>query len=217
MFNLPRFLISPIACFLCLPIMCHFRVDPRYSTLDFPHDNAYINTRQPIITGSLYDQYLKAVVGETIHIFINGSRTGSTRSNEYGIYRCILEQPLDDGVYTISILCVESEMTIGPVSMTIDTSLPTTTIVYPQENDRIHATLVSVSGMTEPYAMVTTYVDNDIYGQICYADQGGVWSIDYPAKEGFHTIVAHASNRAGTQGPLSKVQHFFVDVVELTK
>lgn len=194
--------------------ICHTQtVDIGYSTIDFPYNDAYINTMRPTITGSLYNEYKQAVIGETVQIFLNGNLVGSTTSSRHGIYTYTLEQDLIDGVYTVSIICIESGVAMGPVSMNIDTRIPMTTIVYPQENSTVQADSFIVSGTTEPYAMVTTYLDNDVYGQICYADQGGAWSIDYPCEHGAHTIVAHAIDIAGNQGPLSNIQHFFVDLV----
>lgn len=211
MFNKSIFLTCIIVCFLLHEKICHTQtVDIGYSTIDFPYNNAYINTKQPTITGSLYNERQQVVFGETVHFFLNGELIGSTSSDEHGIYSYTLEKQLLDGVYAVTVLCVDSEVIMGPIQMNIDTSIPTTIILYPNENDTIQTNIFTVLGTTEKYAMVTTYLDNDTYGQICYADQGGAWSIDYPLENGAHTLMANAIDIAGNQGPLCDTLNFTV-------
>ena len=59
------------------------------STIDFPHDQAYINTNQPTIVGTLRDENGNPVINETVQILIDGAAVGTTTSDDNGIYRSI--------------------------------------------------------------------------------------------------------------------------------
>lgn len=198
---------------LLSPLSYTSQADIRYSCIDFPYDNAYINTKNPTITGSLYDSKQRAVSGETVHIFLNNEFVGSTRSNDHGVYSYTLPQELADGPYVIYVSCKDSGLQIPAVIMYIDTSIPLTTVTFPEENEAISMSVLRITGTTEQDASVTVYINEDTYGQMCYADQGGAWSLDCELQDGTHTVTAQASNRAGNQGPLSNIRHFVVTIL----
>lgn len=189
------------------------QVDIRYSCIDFPYDDAYINSKAPTITGSLYDAEKRPVAAETVQIFLNNELVGSAISNPYGIYRYTLPQELEDGSYRVFVFCLDSGIELCPVTMYIDTKIPLTAIILPEENESISTSMVTITGTTEQDALVTVYINEDTYGQICYADQGGAWSLDCELPDGRYTVTAQATDRAGNQGPLSKIRNFVVTIV----
>jgi hypothetical protein len=183
------------------------------STIDFPHDQSYINASQPTIIGTLRDDKNNPVKNQTVQILINGTVIGTALSDVNGIYRFSVAQVLADGQYQVSVICVNDAIVIGSNQFTIDTTLPSIAITYPQEGDVVTiSNTVTISGTTESEAMVVTFLDADTFGNICYADAYGNWSIDYEIDNGAHTITAQATDIAGNQGDLSQVTNFSVNV-----
>lgn len=187
-------------------------VNSTNSTIDFPHDQAYINTNNPTIIGTLRDDAGNPVTDETVQILIDGYSIGSATSDENGIYRFPVAQALPDGHYELSIFCVESQAIIESNQFTIDTIAPSITITYPQDGQTLATNSVLFSGTTEQNAMVMVFVDADIFGNICYADGNGNWSIEYELANGNHTIAVQATDIAGNQGYMSDVINFSVNV-----
>lgn len=185
-----------------------------YSTINFPYHLAFINATRPTITGSLLDDNQNPAGNETVEIFVNGARIGTTTSNNDGIYEFHIEKDLPDGVYVVTVFCVESQSLLGPNSFTVDTTLPLITLVSPSENEIIPNTTFTASGITEANAMVETFLDDDTYGSVCYADESGNWSIEYSADSGLHTLKAQATDLAGNQGPLSDPRSFIITFIK---
>lgn len=181
------------------------------STIDFPHDQAFINTTQPTIIGTLRDAKGDPVSKETVQIFINDNQIGTAVSDQYGIYRLPVTPELPDGQYKLSIFCVESQAVIESNEFTIDTTIPSIVITYPQEGDTVTTNVVNFLGTTEQNAMVITFLDDDTFGQICYADEYGNWLIEYEVDNGDHTFAAQATDIAGNQGYITPGVNFSVD------
>jgi hypothetical protein len=182
------------------------------STIDFPHDQAYINTNYLTIIGTLRDNNGTPVTNETVQILINGYSIGTASSDVNGIYRFPVSQGLPDGQYQLSIFCVESQAIIESNQFNIDTTAPSITIMSPQDGQTITTNTVLFSGLTEQNAMVMVFVDSDAFGNICYADGNGNWSIEYELDSGNHTIAVQATDIAGNQGYISDVLTFSVNV-----
>jgi hypothetical protein len=183
------------------------------STIDFPHDQAYINTNQPTIIGTLRDEKKSPVANETVQILINGTVLGTATSDDNGIYRLLVTPPLADGTYTLSIFCVESQAVVESNQFTIDSTIPAVTITYPENGVTLNTSTVIFTGITEASAMVMTFVDGDTFGNVCYADDAGNWSNEYDGlANGAHTITAQATDIAGNQGYISDVTNFSIDV-----
>lgn len=198
---------------ICSQEMCQATpINTSYSTINFPYHLAYINSVRPIITGSLLDDNRKPVGNETVEIFLNNTHIGTTTSNVDGVYEFQAEQDLTDGQYSVTAFCVESQASLSPNSFTVDTTLPDVAFVYPSEKEIIDSTTFIVSGITEANAMIETFLDNDTYGLVCYADESGNWLIEYNAHSGLHTIKAQATDLAGNQGPESEIRSFIVTV-----
>lgn len=187
-------------------------VNSANSTIDFPHDQSFINTSNPTIIGTLRDDGGNPVTQETVQIVIDGYSIGSAISDENGIYRFPVSQSLPDGQYQLSIFCVESQAVIESNQFNVDTTIPSIVITYPQDGQVITTNSVLFAGTTEQNAMVMVFVDADAFGNICYADEYGNWSIEYELANGSHTIAAQASDIAGNQGYLSEIINFSVSV-----
>lgn len=187
-------------------------VNSTNSTIDFPHDQAYINTNHPTIIGTLRDDNGNPVTDETVQILIDGNSIGSATSDENGIYRFFVSTALIDGQYALSIMCVESQAIIESNRFVIDTTAPSIIIAYPQDGQTITTSSVLFSGTTEENAMVMIFIDGDAFGNICYADENGNWSIEYELENGNHSIAVQATDIAGNQGYMSDVINFSVNV-----
>jgi hypothetical protein len=186
-------------------------VNSANSTIDFPHDQAYINTNYPTIIGTLRDDNGNPVINEMVQIILDGYSIGAATSDENGIYRFSVSQILPDGQYELSIFCVESQAIVESNQFTIDTTAPSITITYPQNGQAITTSSVLFVGTTEQNAMVMIFVDADVFGNICYADENGNWSIEYELANGNHTIAVQATDIAGNQGYMSDVINFSVN------
>jgi hypothetical protein len=186
-------------------------VSPSNSTIDFPHDQSYINTNQPTIIGSMRDAEGAGVSDTTVDIFLDGTKIGSAVSDENGTYRLFVENALADGAYQLSVFCGGVEIASESHQFFVDTTFPTTTILNPQEDEVLTNGAVTISGTTEENAMVIVFLDEDTFGSTCYADASGQWSIEYEnVGNGNHSVVAQATDIAGNQGELSEVRTFLV-------
>jgi len=185
-------------------------VDSDKSTIDFPHDQSYVNTNQPTIIGTLRDSAGVPVINETVQILIDGIVIGTATSDTFGIYRLLVPNALADGEYELSIFCVESQSTIESNTFNVDTTFPLVTITYPQEGAHVSGAVITIAGTTEALAMVVTFLDGDTFGNICYADEYGNWSIEYEVTAGNHSITAQTTDIAGNQGYMCEVINFSV-------
>lgn len=188
-------------------------VNSSYSMINFPYNSAYINATRLTITGSLLDDYKNPVNNETVEISLNNILMGNTVSNSDGIFEFQLQQDLLDGQYEVTVFCLESKTELESSIVTIDTTLPTIAITSPHEHDIIYNSTFTVSGTTQDNAMIETFLDEDTYGLVCYADDSGNWSIDYTADSGLHSIKAQSTDRAGNQSLLSPVRFFTINTL----
>lgn len=192
---------------------CHAAaVNTQYSSINFPYQFAYINATQPTITGSLVDDNRNPVHNETVEISLNGTYVGTTVSNSAGIYALPITHDLPDGQYVVTVFCTDSQRSLASHSFTIDTTTPTLVIENPGDHETLNSTMFTVAGTTEANAMVETFLDDDTYGLVCYADESGNWSIEYSADLGAHAIQAQATDCAGNQSPISDIRHFTITV-----
>ncbi|MCC7414802.1 MAG: hypothetical protein IT346_01795 [Epsilonproteobacteria bacterium] len=199
---------------LCYEHLCQAApVNIRYSLINFPYHSAYINAKQLTVTGSLLDDHKSPVINETLEIFLNNILMGKTVSNNDGIFELQLPQDLLDGQYVVTVFCLESEVLLEPSIITIDTTLPSIAITSPHEHDIIYNSTFTVSGTTQDNAMIETFLDEDTYGLVCYADDSGNWSIDYTADSGLHSIKAQSTDRAGNRSLLSPVRFFTINTL----
>lgn len=189
-------------------------VNIAYSAINFPYDGCYINTAMPTIAGSLQDSNHAPVAGQTIQVLINGNLVGTVTSDDNGVFSYTLGsgQSLSDGVYSVSAHCVQSQVSLTAQGFTVDTVAPAApVIVAPLENQVLSTGDLTINGTCEANATVTTFVDNDPYGDITYADGSGLWSIDYSLINGAHTVTCQAQDIAGNTGALSGVRTFSVN------
>lgn len=189
-------------------------VSPLYSSIDFPHNGAYINTHQPVIVGVLRDNQERVVAYETVQVFVDDIELGTAISDTDGIYRFFLgQQEIPDGKHSVAVFCIESQVLLGSQQFTVDTTLPPITILLPLENEIITNSQVTASGTTEENAKVSVFLNGNTYDDTCYADELGNWSIDYNLANGFHTIRAQATDLAGNEGPLSDIRNFSIIIL----
>lgn len=187
-------------------------VNTANSEINFPIDGGAINTATPTIIGTLLDQNFNPVAGETVAVYVDSSLVGTVSSNSNGVFSFAISSALSDAVHTMSVHCVESSVDLSALSFTIDTVAPVVPVITLPAILGTVSTTFTVTGISEPYAIIQTFLDNDTYGQITYADEIGAWSIDYSADPGMHTITAQATDLAGNQSDVTASRLFTVSL-----
>lgn len=183
------------------------------STIDFPHDQAYINTNQPTIIGTVRDAKNAPLSGLEVQIVVDGIIISTVKCDEYGIYRFYAEAGIADGAHDLIVYDVASQTNIASSHFVIDTIAPDTFITYPANGATLTSSTVVFTGTTEAGAMVEVFVDGDTFGNVCYADDSGNWSIEYDnLANGSHAITAQSTDIAGNQGYVSDITNFSINV-----
>lgn len=187
-------------------------VNAANSAINFPYEGAYINTSTPTVAGSLVDSNYNVVVGETVNISINGVNVATVTSDGNGVFSYQLSAALSDGSYTVGAHCVQTNVNLTTNNFVIDTVAPDAPVIgYPAANDTVTSSTVIVTGTTEPNATITTFMDGDTFGAVCYADGNGNWSNEYDGlANGAHSVTAQASDLAGNTGSVSAATDFTV-------
>jgi len=184
------------------------------SAINFPFEGAVINTATPTIVGSLAASNSSPVSGESVQVKINGVTVATVTSDSNGVFSYQLNNALDDGSYTVDAHCVQSNVDLTTNNFTVDTVAPAApTISLPVLNSTVTNSPVTISGTTETYATITTFMDGDTYGNICYADENGNWAIEYEGlANGLHSVTAQAADLAENAGPTSSAIAFTLSV-----
>ena len=187
-------------------------VNAANSAINFPSDGSYINISTPTIIGTLEDSSFNPVVGESVQIKINGATVGTVTSDSNGVFSYQIANALADGSYTVGAHCVRSNVNLATNGFTVLTTSPAApTIVDPAQSATVSDSTVIVDGTTEVYATVTTFMDGDTFGDICYADENGNWSIEYDGlANGAHSVTAQATDLANNIGLVSAATNFTV-------
>lgn len=183
-------------------------VDVSNSEISFPVDGTFINTANPTVIGMLLDVNFNPIVGETVSIFVDNSLVGTAVSNSNGVFSFAISTELSNAAHTISAHCVESCVDLSTASFTIDTVAPAAPVITLPSMLGTVSSPFTVTGISEPYATIQTFLDNDRYGQVTCADETGVWSIEYSVDPGVHTITAQATDLAGNQSDITASRLF---------
>lgn len=182
------------------------------SAIIYPFADSYISDAIPTITASLLDAAFNPVSGETVILKLDGSTIANPTSDNNGIFSYTVITPLSEGAHVLDAHCVESSVDLTTINFTVDTIAPDApTIVLPTANATIGTNLVTVSGSTEAFATITTFMDGNTYGDICYADEFGNWSNEYTLDNGAHNVTAQVSDLANNVSILSAARDFMVN------
>lgn len=183
-------------------------VNTSNSVILYPFDMSYLNTTKPVIVGQLLDANYAPVSGETVTIKINGSSVGCAQSDNNGVFYYGLVKKLTDGSHTIEAYCVDCQATLSS-SFEVYTETPYAPVILtPTSNSLITDGIAFVSGLAEPYAIITSFLDADTYGKISYADESGNWSTHYEVEDGDHVVTARSTDLAGNQSLVSIARLF---------
>ena len=185
-------------------------VNTTNSTINFPF--GYVNTTTPVVVGSLLDAGYNPVAGETVNVQINGVTVGTVTSDSNGVFSYQVSNALVEGDYTVGAQCVQSAVDLTINDFTVDITPPVApTITYPAQNNILTTSDVIITGITEPNATVTIYLDGNAFGDISYADAYGNWSMEYILNDGFHAVNAQATDLANNTGPVCTTINFNVN------
>jgi large repetitive protein len=187
-------------------------VNAANSAINFPFDGAYTNTSTPTVVGSLENATNSPVSGESVQVKINGVTVATVTSDSNGVFSYQLSNALSDGNYTVDAHCVQSNVNLTTNNFTVDTTPPAAPIItFPSEYYTDNSSTVIVTGTTEANATITVFMDDDTFGEICYADENGDWSIEYDGlANGDHTVSAQATDLAENNGLVSDIITFSV-------
>ncbi|MCC7414803.1 MAG: hypothetical protein IT346_01800 [Epsilonproteobacteria bacterium] len=184
-------------------------VDAANSAISYPFFESFVNDSTPTIIGSLLDTNFNAVSGETVILKIDGSIVAQISSDANGIFSFTPTTALQDGAHTLEAYCVETLASLESVMFTLDTQAPDApSIITPLENAVITNGIALVSGSSEAYATIATFLDNNSYADVCYSDEFGDWSIEYEVADGNHSVIAQACDLAGNTSPVSQARVF---------
>ncbi len=187
-------------------------VDATYSAINFPFDGSFINTETPVVIGSLLDSSFNPVSGETVAVKIDGSTVSNQTSDGNGVFSYMLSTALTETAHTADAHCTQSSVDLTTTNFTVDVTPPAAPVITaPTQNSTVTSSTVTVSGTTEAGATITTFMDSDPYGDICYADDSGNWSIDYDLANASHSVTAQASDEANNAGSTSNATNFTVN------
>lgn len=162
-----------------------------------PMNGASIRDNTPEVTGT-------ASPSATVTVLIDGQEVGTTTADGSGAWRFQTTAALAEGPHEVRARQTLDGATSGDSAsnrFTIDTVGPPTTVrVDPA--DTTEGTTVTASGVTEPNASVTVFVDDAAVGTLM-ADANGLWSLPLPAASlpvGQHRVTAQATDAAGNMG-----------------
>lgn len=178
------------------------------SAILYPFDMSHLNTTKPVIIGQLLDANYSPVAHETVTLKIDGSSVGCTQSDSNGVFYYGLGKKLPDGSHSIEAYCVDCQTTLTS-SFEVNTEKPYAPVILtPTANSLITDRIALVSGLSEPYAIITSFLDADTYGKISYSDDSGNWSTQYEVEDGDHVVTARATDLAGNQSFVSIARLF---------
>ncbi len=184
-------------------------VDEENSAIIYPFLESSVNDSTPTIIGSLLDSNLNPVSGETVILKIDNSIVAQINSDANGIFSFTPTTALQDGDHTLEAHCVQTLVSLESIVFNIDTQAPDAPlIVTPLENAVITNGVALVSGSSETYATIATFLDNNSYADVCYCDEFGNWSIEYEVADGNHSVIAQACDLAGNTSPVSQARVF---------
>ena len=107
---------------------------------------------------------------------------------------------------------MQSNVDLTTNDFIVDTVAPDApVIVYPANGDTVTSSTVIITGTTESFATITTFVDGDTFGDVTYADEYGNWSIEYDGlSNGSHSVNAQATDLANNTSVVSATTSFTV-------
>ncbi len=181
-----------------------------------PQDGAVTTQPEPSITGTTEPG--SAVIVTILDAQGATVSTGAATVASDGTWS-YSSPTLMDGTYTVSAVASDvagNSASAGPVQLTIDTTAPEVVIVSPAPDSAINEEAPTITGTTEPEAMViVTLLDAQgvvVDMQTVTADVSGAWSTMSPTlTEGDYVVTASATDAAGnTSAPVSAA--FTVDL-----
>lgn len=196
--------IISILFLFCAAVLCP-AVSLKHSAVNFPYEDAYVNTNRPTLTGILRDGEDIPLALETIRIIIDDVHIATTQTQSSGIFSYTIpaENSFTDGAHTVRVICDSSSETIGPINFTIDTSIPPAPVLSTPTPGATVGNPVTVTGATTyAYASVFVFWDDNSYANTVYADGQGNWSSEETLSLGEHNVSAQVQSLAGNQGPL---------------
>lgn len=188
---------------------------PLGTAITQPMAGAVTTSNTPSISGT-------GEPGVTVTIFVNGNPVGTALVGSNGTWNFTPGTPIADGTYVLTASAKDSSGNEGPktgdISFTIDSVAPMApTLISPAGNATADTDRpLDVTGIAEPGAIVTVYIDDHLAGT-AVADELGHFSLRLdPATlgEGIHVVEAQAKDAAGNTSPRSASVHFTVRAVE---
>ena len=154
-------------------------------------------THRIVISGS-------AEIGSTVKLFKAGVPAGSTTTNSQGNFT-LSDVTLSRGVNTFSATATDLAGNISPaatVSVTLDRIPPAAPQLIPL-NSPTNSPTITVSGATEPMAIVKLFNGSNLIGTVPANSQGKFILTGVALKEGRNRLTAVAMDTAGNEGPAS--------------
>lgn len=188
-----------------------FTVDtapPAAPSVIAPANGSITNGSTPVCTGT-------AVPNSIVHVFMDGSETGTITADGAGSWSFTSASPLYDGYHTVKASASDwlgnTSAYSNPNAFTVDTVSPDAPVITtPLSGSVAHVSKPILSGTAEPDSTLTVFIDGAPF--TIYADGTGSWHTESSGlADGNHTISVQASDAAGNTGPGSGTNTFTVD------
>lgn len=167
-------------------------------TVTVPANGALTKDNTPDVQGT-------ATPGATVTVIIDGQDVGTTTADGTGAWAFSTTTPLAEGPHDVRARQSVNGTTSGDSAsnrFTVDTMGPPTTLKV-DPTDTFEGTRVTATGVTEPNATITVFVNDTAVGTTM-ADGAGLWTLPIPPASlpiGEFQVAAQATDAAGNMGP----------------
>ena len=162
-------------------------------TIDRPADGAVTGDTTPLLSGT-------AEPGASVAITIDGVLVATVTADAAGAWFYVPSTALAAGPHTVSVIATDSvdNTATDTTTFTVDTSIPSLTLVAPGDGTITAERRPVVSGTADPGAFVVVIVDGVTVGTV-RTDADGTWSIPVASDlaDGPHTATATTTNASG--------------------
>ena len=154
-----------------------------------PANGSLTRDSRPMITGS-------AEPNAQVTVTLDGGQPQTTTADAQGRWTVTPSQPLGDGQHTVT--ARSGTQAVDTHTFTVDTIPPMLTITSPVDGSSTSNTQPTLSGTSEPGAMITIVIDGGA-PIMTTADAQGNWSArpSSPLSEGEHKVDVTATDAAG--------------------
>lgn len=168
----------------------------------YPADTTTVGDETPNVFGT-------GEPGASISIDIDGTVLGTAVVDAEGNWTFQVSTPLTDGAHTLTVTATDAagNTATDTSEFTVDTVMPALELTAPGDGTTTNDPTPTVTGTSEPGALIAVYVDGVLLGTTT-TNADGSWSLPVTTAltEGVHTVLATTTDAGGNT---STDQHDF--------